>query len=180
MFAKCSGRLRLGEPARRIGREVGLSRNTVAGYHRWARQHGLLTSELPHAASAEALSPLPDPVPSPPSAGPPPGDLQGASLSAAPACRELPRVAAEPRGEADAFPGLHPAGPGGGAGADCGPSPFPGARPTHLGLSPPRVARRDNSRKSCATRGSVPIARAHALRGAIWSEPLSGSGVAGS
>lgn len=27
-------RLRLGEPARRIARELGLSRNTVAGYHR--------------------------------------------------------------------------------------------------------------------------------------------------
>ncbi len=48
-------RLRLGEPARRIARELGLSRNTVAGYHRWARQHGLLTGELPDAATLATL-----------------------------------------------------------------------------------------------------------------------------
>ena len=48
-------RLRLGEPARRIARELGLSRNTVAGYHRWARQHGLLTGELPDAAALATL-----------------------------------------------------------------------------------------------------------------------------
>ena len=48
-------RLRLGEPARRIARERNVSRNTVAGYHRWARQHGLLTGELPEAAT---LAPL--------------------------------------------------------------------------------------------------------------------------
>jgi len=47
--------LRLGEPARRIARELGLSRNTVAGYHRWARQHGLLTGELPDAAALATL-----------------------------------------------------------------------------------------------------------------------------
>ncbi|HXZ71611.1 MAG TPA: IS21 family transposase [Streptosporangiaceae bacterium] len=48
-------RLRVGEPARRIARELGLSRNTVAGYHRWARQHGLLAGELPDAASLATL-----------------------------------------------------------------------------------------------------------------------------
>lgn len=48
-------RLRLGEPVRRIARELGLSRNTVAGYHRWARTHGLLTGELPDAATLATL-----------------------------------------------------------------------------------------------------------------------------
>ncbi len=48
-------RLRLGEPVRRIARELGLSRNTVARYARWARQHGLLTGQLPDAATLAAL-----------------------------------------------------------------------------------------------------------------------------
>ena len=43
-------RLRLGEPERRIARELDLSRNTVAGYRRWAQAHGLLTGALPDAA----------------------------------------------------------------------------------------------------------------------------------
>jgi transposase-like protein len=48
-------RLRLGEPVRRIARELGVSRNTVAGYARWARQHGLLTGALPDAAILATL-----------------------------------------------------------------------------------------------------------------------------
>jgi transposase len=49
-------RLRLGEPERRIARELDLSRNTVAGYRRWAQTHGLLlTGELPDAAQLAAL-----------------------------------------------------------------------------------------------------------------------------
>ncbi len=48
-------RLRLGEPVRRIARELHVSRNTVAGYHRWARQHGLLTGELLDAATLATL-----------------------------------------------------------------------------------------------------------------------------
>ncbi len=55
-------RLRLGEPARRIARELGLSRNTVAGYHRWARQHGLLTGELPDPATLATLLHPPEPA----------------------------------------------------------------------------------------------------------------------
>ena len=48
-------RLRLGEPERRIARDLDLSRNTVAGYRRWAQTHGLLTGELPDAAQLAAL-----------------------------------------------------------------------------------------------------------------------------
>jgi len=59
-------RLRLGEPARRIARELGLSRNTVAGYHRWARQHGLLTGELPDAAALATLLHPPERAQPPP------------------------------------------------------------------------------------------------------------------
>ncbi len=55
-------RLRLGEPARRIARELGLSRNTVAGYHCWARQHGLLTGELPDPATLATLLHPPEPA----------------------------------------------------------------------------------------------------------------------
>ena len=48
-------RLRLGEPERRIARELDLSRNTVAGYRRWAQAQGLLTGALPDAAQLAAL-----------------------------------------------------------------------------------------------------------------------------
>lgn len=48
-------RLRLGEPERRIARELRLSRNTVAGYHRWARTQGLLTGDLPDPGTLAAL-----------------------------------------------------------------------------------------------------------------------------
>jgi len=47
-------RLRLGEPERRIARELSLSRNTVAGYRRWAERHGLLTGALPDPATLAA------------------------------------------------------------------------------------------------------------------------------
>jgi hypothetical protein len=40
-------RLRMGEPDRRIARDLGVSRNTVARYRGWAQQRGLLTGELP-------------------------------------------------------------------------------------------------------------------------------------
>lgn len=45
------GRLHLGEPDRRIARDLGISRNTVAHYRLWATRHGV----LPHR-------PLPDPA----------------------------------------------------------------------------------------------------------------------
>lgn len=48
-------RLRLGEPERRIARDLDLSRNTVAYYRRWARDQGLLRGELPDAAQLAAL-----------------------------------------------------------------------------------------------------------------------------
>lgn len=48
-------RLRLGESARRIARDLGLSRNTVAQYRRWAGARGLLAGELPDAATLGAL-----------------------------------------------------------------------------------------------------------------------------
>ena len=48
-------RLRVGDPERRIARELALSRNTVASYRRWAERHGLLTGDLPDAATLAAL-----------------------------------------------------------------------------------------------------------------------------
>ena len=48
-------RLRLGEPERRIARDLGLSRNTVAGYRRWAERQGLLEGALPDPAQLAAL-----------------------------------------------------------------------------------------------------------------------------
>lgn len=51
-------RLRMGEPDRRIARELGLSRNTVARYRDWAAQRGLLEGALPDpAALGELLRP---------------------------------------------------------------------------------------------------------------------------
>ena len=44
-------RLQLGEPDRRIARDLGVGRNTVARYRDWARRHGVL-----------ADGPLPDPA----------------------------------------------------------------------------------------------------------------------
>jgi len=74
-------------------------------------------------------------------------DLRGARLSAAAPCRELPGLAApEPIGDPVPLPGLRPAGPGGGAGADCRP------RAADLGLAPPRVARRDYGARPCPSR----------------------------
>jgi DNA-binding NarL/FixJ family response regulator len=43
-------RLQLGERARRIARELGVSRSTVAHYRRRAAMHGLLTGPLPEPA----------------------------------------------------------------------------------------------------------------------------------
>jgi transposase len=52
-------RLRMGEPDRRIARDLGVSRNTVARYRRWAQQRGVLTGELPPLeVLAELLQPV--------------------------------------------------------------------------------------------------------------------------
>ena len=48
-------RLRLGEPERRIARDLALSRNTVASYRRWAERHGLLMGDLPDPAALAAV-----------------------------------------------------------------------------------------------------------------------------
>ena len=49
-------RLQLGERARRIARDLEISRNTVAHYRQWwAATHGLLTGPLPEAAALAAL-----------------------------------------------------------------------------------------------------------------------------
>ena len=53
-------RLQLGESERRVARDLGLSRNTVAGYRRWATAHNLLTGELPDAGTLAALLRPPD------------------------------------------------------------------------------------------------------------------------
>jgi transposase len=54
-------RLQLGEPDRRIARDLDVSRNTVARYRVWAARHGVLEgSPLPDAASLAALL---EPVP---------------------------------------------------------------------------------------------------------------------
>ena len=47
-------RLRVGDADRRIARDLGLGRNTVARYRSWARGQGLLTGELPDAATLAA------------------------------------------------------------------------------------------------------------------------------
>ena len=52
-------RLQLGERARRIARDLEVSRNTVAHYQRWATQHGLLTGPLPEPAALAALLAVP-------------------------------------------------------------------------------------------------------------------------
>jgi transposase len=50
-------RLQLGERARRIARDLEVSRNTVAHYRQWAATHGLLAGPLPEpAALAELLA----------------------------------------------------------------------------------------------------------------------------
>jgi FixJ family two-component response regulator len=52
-------RLQLGERARRIARDLGVSRNTVAHYRRWAATHGLLTGPLPEPAALAAWLAVP-------------------------------------------------------------------------------------------------------------------------
>ena len=48
-------RLQLGERARRIARDLEVSRNTVTHYQRWATQRGLLTGPLPEPGVLAAL-----------------------------------------------------------------------------------------------------------------------------
>jgi transposase len=49
-------RLQLGEPDRRIARDLDVSRNTVARYRVWAKRHGVLEGgPLPDAATLAAL-----------------------------------------------------------------------------------------------------------------------------
>jgi hypothetical protein len=54
-------RLQLGEPDRRIARDLSISRNTVARYRLWADQHGVLAGgPLPDLATlAGLLTPAP-------------------------------------------------------------------------------------------------------------------------
>ena len=53
--------LQLGEPNRRVARDLGISRNTVARYRVWAARHGVLDGgPLPAPATlAELLTPAP-------------------------------------------------------------------------------------------------------------------------
>ncbi len=48
-------RVHLGERARRIARDLGVSRNTVAHDQRWAAQRGVLTGPLPEPAALAAM-----------------------------------------------------------------------------------------------------------------------------
>ena len=48
-------RLQVGEPDRRIARDLGVSRNTVARYRDWAAPHHLLERPLPEPATLAAL-----------------------------------------------------------------------------------------------------------------------------
>lgn len=48
-------RLQLGEPDRRIARDLGVGRNTVARYRQWAKDQGLLEARLPEPATLAAL-----------------------------------------------------------------------------------------------------------------------------
>jgi hypothetical protein len=53
-------RLQLGEPDRRIARDLGVGRNTVARYRQWATDQGLLHAALPEPATLAAwLQPVP-------------------------------------------------------------------------------------------------------------------------
>ena len=49
-------RLQLGEPDRRIARDLSLSRNTVARYRQWATAHKVLPGALPEPAALAALA----------------------------------------------------------------------------------------------------------------------------
>ena len=48
-------RLQLDEPDRRIARDLGISRNTVARYRQWATERKLLPGALPDPAALAAL-----------------------------------------------------------------------------------------------------------------------------
>src|SRR3989441_7752371 len=48
-------RLQLDEPDRRIARDLGISRNTVARYRQWATEHKVLPGALPEPAALAAL-----------------------------------------------------------------------------------------------------------------------------
>ena len=48
-------RLQLGEPDRRIARDLGVGRNTIARYRQWATDQGLLQAALPEPAVLAAL-----------------------------------------------------------------------------------------------------------------------------
>jgi len=48
-------RVQLGEPDRRIARDLGVSRNTVAHYRLWAERHGVLAGPLPEPGVLAAL-----------------------------------------------------------------------------------------------------------------------------
>ena len=48
-------RLQLGEPDRRIARDLGVGRNTVARYRQWAQDQGLLHAALPEPPTLAAL-----------------------------------------------------------------------------------------------------------------------------
>ena len=61
-------RMRLGEPDRRIARDLGVSRNTVAQYRAWAAHEGFLVAgELPEPGVLEARlrAAMPEPTPGP-------------------------------------------------------------------------------------------------------------------
>jgi hypothetical protein len=48
-------RMQLGEPDRRIARDLGVSRNTVAHHRLWAERHDLLAGPLPEPGVLAAL-----------------------------------------------------------------------------------------------------------------------------
>ena len=62
-------RLQLGEPDRRIARDLQVSRKTVSKYRAWAQQHDVLTGPLPDPATLQAqlrtTLPLSAPPPTP-------------------------------------------------------------------------------------------------------------------
>lgn len=59
-------RVQLGEPDRRIARDLQVSRKTVSKYRAWARQQGLASGPLPDAASLQAQLKTTLPVSPPP------------------------------------------------------------------------------------------------------------------
>jgi hypothetical protein len=126
----------------------------LLGYRVSLHLDDLEVTDARSAAPAEALSLLPDSVPSPSPPGVPAADLRGAALSAPAPCAELSGLAAPESGrDPDTLPGLRGAGPSAGRSGAHLASPG-GQLPARRA---PGDARRDIGAKPGTTRGYVPL-----------------------